>query len=68
MENEVGTLVRMVDRLAAAEMFWVHSGNALGSAKGLGLRLAGRWNELKSYYDDSETSKSIRNVQEVKTL
>jgi len=27
--------------LAAAEMFWVHSGNALGSAKGLGLRLAG---------------------------
>ena len=23
----------------------MHSGNALGSAKGLGPRLAGRWNE-----------------------
>ena len=41
-------------------MFWVH---ALGSAKGLGLRLAGRWNELLSHYDDSETGKGIR-IQE----
>ena len=47
-------------RLAAAEMFLVHPVNALGSAKGLGLRLAGRWNH-------SETRKGIRNVQEVKT-
>ena len=45
----------------------VHSGNALGSAKGLGLMLAERWNEPVSYYDDSETRKGIRNVQEVKT-
>ena len=49
-------------------MFWVQSGNALESAKGLGLRLAGRWNEMLSHYDDSETTKGIRNVQEVKTL
>ena len=40
----------------------------LESAKGLGLRLAGRWNELLSHYDDSETGKGIRNVQEEKTL
>ena len=51
------------------------SGDVLGAlrkrtrgAKGLGQRLAGRWNELLSHYDDSETSKDIRNVQEVKTL
>ena len=49
-------------------MFWVHSGNALGGAKGLELRLAGRWNELLSHYEDSETSKGIRNVREEKTL
>ena len=49
-------------------MFRLHSGNALGSAKGLGLRLAGRWNELVLYYDNGETGKGIGNVQEVKTL
>ena len=49
----VGTLVRMVYRLAVVEMFWVHSENGLGSAKGLRLRLGGRWNELVSHYDDS---------------
>jgi len=57
----------MGERLAAAEMLWVHSGNALGSAKGLGLRLAGRWNELV-YYDYSETGKGIRNIRIGKTL
>ena len=46
----------------------MYLGNALGSAKGLGPRLPGRWNELVSHYDDSETRKSIRNVLEVKTL
>ena len=55
-------------RLAAEEMFWVHSGNALGSGKGLGLRLTGRWNKLVSHYDGSETRKGIRIVQKVKTL
>ena len=55
-------------RLAAAEMFWVHSGNALGSGKGLGQRLARRWNKLVSHYDGSETRKGIRIVQKVKTL
>ena len=49
-------------------MFWVYSGNELGSAQGLGLRLAGRWNELLSHYDDSETGLGIKNVQEVKIL
>jgi len=49
-------------------MFCVDSGNALGSAKGLELRLARRWNELLSHYDDSETGKGIRNVQYGKTL
>ena len=58
----------MDEWLAAAGMFWVHSGNVLGSAKGLGLKLAGRWNELVSHYDDSEARKGIRFVQEVKTL
>ena len=58
----------MEEKLAAAEMFWAQAGNALGSAKGLGLRLVGRWNDLESHYDDRETSKGIRNVQEVKTL
>ena len=58
----------MDERLAAAEMFWVHSRTALGSTKGLGLRLAGRWNELLSHYDDSEIRRGIRNVQEVNTL
>ena len=48
-------------------MFWVDSGNPLRSASGLGLRLAGRWNELLPHYD-SETGNGIRNVQEVKTL
>ena len=67
-DNEVGTLVHMVERLAAVEMFWVRSGSALGSAKGLGLRLAERWNELVSHYDDSETSKGIRNFKDEKTL
>ena len=46
----------------------MHARNALGSTKGLGLRLAGRWNELLSHYDVSETGKGIRNIQEVKTL
>ena len=46
----------------------MYLGNALGCAKGLGLRLAGRWNELVSHYDDSETRKGIKIVQEVKTL
>ena len=68
MDNGAGIGVRIVERLAAVEMFCVHSGKALGSAKGLGLRLAGRWNELVPHYDDSETVKGIRNVQEVKTL
>jgi len=49
-------------------MFWVQLGNALGSAKGLKLKLAGRWNELLSHYDDSETAKGIRNVRIEKTL
>jgi len=49
-------------------MFWVHLGNALGSAKGLKLKLAGRLNELLSHYDDSETGKGIRNVRKEKTL
>jgi len=49
-------------------MFCVHSGNALGSAKGLRLRSAGRWNEQVSHYDDSETGKGIRNVWKEKTL
>ena len=49
----------MDERLVAAEVFWVHSGNALGSAKGLRLRLARRWNELV-HYDDSETGKGIK--------
>ena len=61
-------MVCMGQRLAAAEVFWVQSGNELGSAKGLGLTLAGRWNELLSHYDDSEIGKGIGNVQEVKTL
>ena len=42
VDNEVGTLMRMVERLGAAEVFWAHSGNALGTTKGLGLRLTGR--------------------------
>ena len=46
----------------------MHIGNALGSAKGLEPRLVGRWNKLLSHYDDSDTGKGIRNVQEVKTL
>ena len=54
----------MDEWLATAEMFWVHSGNALGSANGLGLRLAGRWNEQVLHYDDGETGNGIRNVQE----
>ena len=45
----------------------MYLGNALGSAKGLGLRLAGRWNELVLHYDDSETAKGMRNAK-VKTL
>ena len=58
----------MEGRLGAAVIFRVHSGNALGSAEGLGLRLAGRWNELMSHYDDSETGKGIRNVRKGKIL
>jgi len=54
---EVEAAACMGERLAAAEMFWVHLGNSLGSAKGLGSRLAGRWNELVLHYDDSETGK-----------
>ena len=54
--------------LGAAEIFWVHSGNALGSAKGLGLRLTGRWNKLVSHYDESETGIAIRNVRKGKNL
>ena len=49
-------------------MFWVHTGDALECAKGLGLRLAGRLNELVSHYNDSETTEGIRNVQKVKNL
>ena len=49
-------------------MFWEQSVKALGSAKGLGLKLAGRWNEWLPHYDDSETGQGVRNVQEVKTL
>ena len=45
--------------LAAPEMFWVHSGNALGSAKGLEPRLVGRWNKLLSHYD-SQCSQRAR--------
>ena len=56
----------MDKRLAAAEMFWVYSGNALGSAKGFGLRLGGRWNEVVSHYDDSEKYLGIRNVRKGK--
>jgi len=51
------------ERLDAAEMFWVYTGNALGGVEGLELRLAGRWNELVSHYDDSEIGKGIRNVR-----
>ena len=56
----------MDERLSAAEMFREHTGNP--SAKGLGQRLAGRWNELVQHYDDSKTGNGIRNVREVKTL
>ena len=52
----------MDERLAAAEMFREHTGNALRSAKGLGQWLAGRWNELVQHYDDSKTGNGIRNV------
>jgi len=49
-------------------MFCVHSGNTLGSAKHFGLMLGGKWNEVVSYYDDSETGNGIRNVRKEKTV
>jgi len=56
------------ERIAAPEMFCVHSGNALGCTKGFGLRLGGRWNQLVSHHDDSETGNGIMNVRKEKTL
>ena len=55
-------------RLAAPEMFWELTGNALGSPFGLGLRLARTWNARVSHYDGSETGQGVRNVQQEKTL
>jgi len=54
--------------IAVLEMFYVHSRNALGCAKGFGLRLGGRWNQLVSHHDDSETGNCIMNVRKEKTL
>jgi len=54
--------------IAVPEMFCVHSGNALGCGKGFGLRLGGRWNQLVSHHDDSETGNGIMNVRKEKTL
>jgi len=56
------------ERLGAAEMLWEDTGKALGGAKSLELRIARRWNERVSHYDNSQTGRSIRNIREGRTL